>query len=153
MDLKTCRRCGTEKPLSEFHKDSGNKDGRCSYCKECNKAKTRAWSAANKGRVQEHTRKRAEQGKFRDYNLRKKYGLTREAYAALLAAQGGRCAICGSEDPGRGNKDFSVDHCHTSNQVRGLLCNTCNRGIGLLQDDPNVLERAAQYLRQAPYQP
>ena len=148
MELKHCRRCGTDKPRSEFHKDSGAKEGLCAYCKECNKAKSRAWTKANPERVREHSRKRAEAGKFREYLLKYKYGLTMEQYDALFAAQGGVCAICGRPEAGReGHKNLAVDHCHTSNAVRGLLCHSCNRALGLLQDSAEVLEKALAYLR------
>lgn len=85
-----------------------------------------------------------------------KFGLTPQAFDELLAAQGGRCAICRTDDP-RGNrvKTWSVDHDHAccpgpmscGKCVRGLLCNRCNRAIGLLRDDPAVIESAAAYLR------
>jgi len=74
-----------------------------------------------------------------------KFGLTKEAWHALLDSQGGRCAVCGSDSPG-GRGQWHTDHCHKTNKVRGLLCAGCNRGIGLLKDDPNVLLAAAIYL-------
>lgn len=75
------------------------------------------------------------------------YGVTEDHYAAMLAAQGGGCATCGRKDPGRkGYKAFMVDHCHQTGEVRGLLCNKCNTGVGLFQDNPELLLRAADYL-------
>lgn len=64
------------------------------------------------------------------------------AYAALLEMQDGRCAICGDVlvDP-------NTDHCHKDGEVRGLLCQRCNCGLGLLRDDPEILESAIKYLR------
>lgn len=87
----------------------------------------------------------------RGRRLRDKYGLTAEAYAAILKAQGGVCAICKEPQsavngPSGKVTDFHVDHCHSTNRVRGLLCNQCNRGIGLFQDSPSLLRRAAAYL-------
>lgn len=149
METKHCRKCASDKPRSEFHKDSNAKSGLTSYCKECNTAKARQWTKDNPDRVLAHSRKRATEGKFRSYNLARKYGMTDQMYAEMLQTQGGGCAICGTDDPGRGNKHFHVDHDHTSNLVRGLLCNNCNRGIGLLQDSVEVLERAAKYVRRS----
>lgn len=65
----------------------------------------------------------------------------------MLAAQGGACAICQTppEDP-RGYR-MHVDHCHSTGQVRGILCGPCNRGIGNLDDDPERCIAAAEYLR------
>jgi len=73
--------------------------------------------------------------------LRQLYGLTREAFDAMVDAQGGRCRICGR------NADLVVDHEHGSMLVRGLLCGTCNSALGLFGDDPVVIEAAARYLR------
>jgi Recombination endonuclease VII len=69
------------------------------------------------------------------------YGLTVEAYRLLLREQAGTCGICG-----RTHK-LTVDHDHQTGQVRGLLCDPCNRAVGHLQDSPGVSRRAAEYLR------
>lgn len=82
----------------------------------------------------------------RVYKLRR-HGLTEETFAALLEAQGGGCAICGSTEPGNGS--FRIDHDHDTGQVRGLLCHKCNVALGLMGDDPERLARAAAYLREA----
>ena len=68
-------------------------------------------------------------------------------YEALLAAQGGRCAICGTDTPGTIQRFFALDHDHVTGAIRGLLCYRCNIGIGNLGDDPDRLEAAARYLR------
>lgn len=86
----------------------------------------------------------------------RRYGLTPKDYDEFLARQGGRCAICGTDDPpvrGKGNgasqqlkKLFVVDHCHITGRVRGLLCRKCNTGIGGLDDDPRLVRSALKYL-------
>lgn len=79
-------------------------------------------------------------------NLRVKYGLTLEEYEAMLAKQGGKCAICcTSEWPGRHNRPH-VDHCHTTGRVRGILCTSCNSGLGRFRDRIDLLEAAIVYL-------
>jgi hypothetical protein len=82
----------------------------------------------------------------RAYRLWSKYKITAEDYDALLAKQGGVCAICGGADPRTTHGFWHVDHCHTGGQVRGLLCSTCNTGLGSFYDQPDVLRRAADYL-------
>jgi Recombination endonuclease VII len=72
------------------------------------------------------------------------YGLTPASYDELLAVQGGGCAICG-KPPAEG-KHLHVDHDHKTAQVRGLLCRSCNRAIGFLEDDRELIERAADYV-------
>ena len=69
-----------------------------------------------------------------------------EARKLFLVRQDGKCAICQTEEPGI--KGFCVDHNHVTGKLRGALCGNCNRGIGLLQDNPEVVQRAADYLRQ-----
>jgi hypothetical protein len=64
-----------------------------------------------------------------------------------LAAQGGRCAICGTDTPGTVQRFFAMDHDHETGEMRGLLCYRCNIGIGNLADDPDRLEAAARYHR------
>ena len=82
----------------------------------------------------------------RKYQLKYNYGITEEDYNFMLQQQGGKCAICSSDKPTGKWKVFAVDHCHHTNVIRGLLCNECNRGIGLLGDDSQRLRAAANYL-------
>jgi hypothetical protein len=77
------------------------------------------------------------------------YGITEAEYDAMLARQGGCCAICRTTDPSGGMKrraDWAIDHCHATGQVRGILCSACNLGIGQMGDDPARLQAAAAYL-------
>lgn len=82
--------------------------------------------------------------------MKARYGITVERYDEMLAAQGGKCAICGSPD-GRGGHPgygltFCVDHDHETQALRGLLCHPCNRGLGQFRDDPDLLRAALAYL-------
>ena len=78
-----------------------------------------------------------------EYRLRQTYGLSPEAYAAMIERQSGRCAIC------RRNALLHVDHDHESGAVRGLLCRRCNTGLGQFGDDLDLLLLAADYLKTA----
>lgn len=77
----------------------------------------------------------------KEWALQNKYNITGEDYQRMLAAQGGKCAIC--EDAG---SVLHVDHCHAQGDVRGLLCVRCNRMLGYARDKITTLERAAAYL-------
>lgn len=78
----------------------------------------------------------------------KKKGLTLEAYETMLRGQNGQCALCPHQHvKGDQRKSLVVDHCHASGKIRGLLCHSCNRAIGLLKDDAERVQRAADYLR------
>jgi hypothetical protein len=87
----------------------------------------------------------------RRYLLKTTYGITVDEYDSMVAKQGGRCAICRTEDPQSArNNVWNVDHDHDTGEVRGLLCSPCNRGMGLLQDSPDVIAKALRYLQRSP---
>ena len=92
--------------------------------------------------------KQVESEYHRNYHLKRRYGITVEEYDELLEAQGHRCKICRTDDPGGRNARFHVDHCHTTNKVRGLLCSRCNQAIGLFDESVLVLESAIKYLNE-----
>lgn len=81
----------------------------------------------------------------------RKFGLTLEDWEDLLRRQGHRCAICGSDNPGKTLAGklagtWCIDHDHKTGKVRGALCHPCNRGIGQLQDSPEIVRSALRYL-------
>lgn len=74
------------------------------------------------------------------------YGITHREFLALLEAQGDVCAICGNGEDSRDKRSLSVDHCHSTGQIRGLLCNRCNPMLGYARDNIAVLQAAIAYL-------
>lgn len=143
---KTCRKCGIVKHLADFslsRKATATRNAVYrSDCKVCCSTRAKQWFADNPERTSANKRK---------FNLAKNYGLTVADYNALLHTQGGVCAICGKDEPsehGKTGKQFrlSVDHCHTTGKIRGLLCQKCNRAIGLFGDDPILMRKAISYL-------
>ena len=82
----------------------------------------------------------------KNINLKKLYSLTIDGYEALEEAQKHVCAICKRPPSGR-YSNLAVDHCHDTGKVRGLLCDSCNRALGLFKDDPAILFSAGEYLR------
>lgn len=78
-------------------------------------------------------------------NLKFRYGITIEQYDKILDKQNSSCGICHQHEDTL-NKRLVVDHCHTTGKVRGLLCPSCNRGLGLLKDSDEVLFQAIAYL-------
>ncbi len=127
---KECTTCLEWLPLSGYSSDQPKVDGLRTRCKNC------------------------------DVRARRKnmYGLDRAAFIALVAAQGGRCAGCGSDDPGGKQGEWIIDHDHScctyasktcGRCVRGLLCNHCNLVLGHVKDDPEVLRTLASYLEEA----
>jgi Recombination endonuclease VII len=75
-------------------------------------------------------------------HLQRRYGISREEYAALLARQGGVCAICGKP----AEKTLCVDHCHSTGKIRGLLCRKCNFGLGCYAEDQAAMIATLAYL-------
>jgi len=78
----------------------------------------------------------------KSYHRKYLYGLSHEEYTRILGRQNGLCALCDSVGP------LTVDHCHDTGRVRGLLCYSCNTGIGRFGDNPERLTKAIRYLRQ-----
>jgi Recombination endonuclease VII len=83
--------------------------------------------------------------RLRDGYYRRTFGILADEFDELLAKQGGGCAICGVK-PERA-ASLHLDHDHVTGKVRAILCLSCNQGIGKFRDDPELLERAARYLR------
>ena len=80
----------------------------------------------------------------KNYLLRK-YGLSYNDWLIMWESQEGKCAICGESF--KNPASTCVDHDHNTDEIRGLLCTQCNAGIGLLHDSPEMLIKAAEYLR------
>lgn len=83
--------------------------------------------------------------------LKAAYGISAEDYEVMAEMQGFACAVCEQMDERVSEKGtehlLSVDHDHDTGRVRALLCHRCNTAIGLLRDDPNLVDRVAEYLR------
>ena len=80
----------------------------------------------------------------RKNQLKRRYGVDEQEYSAMLAAQDGKCGICGSTCSS--GRRLAVDHDHDTGRVRGLLCTNCNAGLGHFQDSKARLGKAIAYL-------
>lgn len=93
------------------------------------------------GREKDYAKEKYQKrGKF--YFKKFYYGLDKEAFLALVAEQEGKCKICGAYL----GDDLQVDHSHVCGEIRGLLCRSCNTGLGAFKDDPGLMEKAAKYI-------
>ena len=157
-----CSGCKETKPRTAFNTRTDRARGYASQCKACKilrrsavaaekrRAGYRLWVAKNPDKAKLATQRwRAKNKEYcrekRRSGTLARYGLTPAMYDALFAAQGNRCAICAADKSA--GKGWSVDHNHATGKVRAILCSACNTGIGLLRDDPGLLETAATYLR------
>ncbi len=126
---RKCNKCEEIQPIENFYRDSKSKGGRRRHCKTCSKL------TPSKQLEARH-----------EYNLMKKYGLTKEQYNQMLIDCNNRCQICGTTKPGGTSNRFCVDHCHKTNKVRGLLCWKCNCAISHFNEDVEILQKAINYL-------
>ena len=129
--MKECKKCKEVKPPTDFYKNCSHSDGLDSICKVCRKAKSKDWYHDNRERKLEHHRNRT-------------YGISTEWYEDKLKQQDFRCAGCHTHQK---DLEYSlcVDHCHTTDKPRGLLCKPCNLALGNADDNPDTLRRLAQY--------
>jgi hypothetical protein len=147
--VKVCRRCHQEKCVLEFDKCRRNADGLQSYCKVCTREYGRDWQAKHRERLSKKASERywadpeAAKRVTTDWSLRQMYGITLEEKLAMLAAQGGVCALCRQAR----SKRWHLDHNHLTGKRRGILCSQCNSLLGMAADDLGILQAAIEYLK------
>lgn len=144
MQTKRCTKCKKELDLQQFHVDKSVGKPK-SHCKSCvRESQRRAWP--------NHRRDPTTNSLYAcRSNLKRKYGMTIREYEEILCRQNQRCAICGRNENGRAYKHgqpkrFCLDHNHTTGKIRGLLCSTCNRVVGIIETRSDLLERAKNYI-------
>ena len=153
--MKTCTKCGVEKPTDSFYRSSQCSDGFHPWCKPCKKE----WHRKDYHDNQEKMLARraayalSHPREVQDTKLRGTYGITVEQYEQMVVDHNGQCAICGTYEPG-GRGRLHIDHDHTccvgkkscGKCIRGLLCSKCNSVLGYFNDDINRLQSAIDYL-------
>jgi len=138
--VKECRDCKTSKDLSAFGIDKSKTDGLSVYCKACRNAKAKVANADGRWKTTKRTGRDQT-----DSTLKHRYGITNEDRLQMIADQNGECAICKRSDV-----KLFVDHDHKTLEVRGMLCPSCNRALGIFQDSPDLLRNAIDYLQCKP---
>lgn len=140
MDSKFCPYCKQDKPLSEW---STSKN--IHYCKVCWRNRSTTFRKMHRSRHLEISKKCWSKNKDK-YNLDRKPG-GRTVYETLFFEQSGLCAICNRPETSQRYKTLTVDHCHKTEAIRGLLCSNCNRALGMFRDSLTILESAIKYLK------
>lgn len=125
--MKECPKC--HNAVAEYYSAKNH------WCKECSKAYQREWHAKNKDTPGFSTKRKSQELKWR-------YGITLEEREQMIIEQNGKCAICGVHVDSKAH----TDHCHTTGKVRGILCTTCNRGLGYFKDSAEIIQNAIRYL-------
>ena len=136
IKAKKCSICKITKDETNFGKRRGGRYLR-SECKECGAKESSKWRKNNPELVKSGLRKS---------DLRRNYGLSLQEYDELLKTQNGECAICFKKESSARRLFLSVDHDHHTDEIRGLLCNKCNRALGYFNDDCKLLQSALKYL-------
>lgn len=93
--------------------------------------------------VRKYYSKPGNKSKQKCTQLRRIYGITLEEWQEIFKAQGSCCAICKCAESER---PWDTDHCHATGKVRGILCHTCNKALGLFKDNVEALQNAIAYL-------
>lgn len=135
---------GGRKPASILKKRTYFLMRPCSTCGKLERYSTTTYCyTCHKENSKRNMKKKYCPKKNRERALRRNYGITVEQYDKMLADQEGRCKICDSVP---GIRPLCVDHCHETDKVRGLLCDSCNMMLGKAYDNPEILRRGAEYL-------
>lgn len=141
--MKQCGVCKENKDFSQFYPHRKGKNGLSHRCKRCDLDANRKYRKSHPEKVQQwHKTVRPE--KYKAYHIKSRYGLSIDQYQQMLESQYGLCAICRKPET-VGSGALSIDHCHDSGSVRGLLCRKCNTAIGQLSNQ-TLLQNAIDYL-------
>ena len=143
---KICSTCKQNKPLSEYYRRKTRKNAVQSACKVCCLRRFNAFSKTGKGKT---CQKRHFEKHQRRYTILQA-GLTVKDYENMFEQQKGRCAICKKHQLEL-LKHFDIDHNHNTGKIRGLLCPTCNKNLGLYENKQrnfkqNIVEKFKEYL-------
>ena len=138
--MKKCPKCQEIKEHECFYiqKSGRYKDKLSCWCKNCcKKQASNRWKNDKEKCLEEH-RKWVNNNKERVafHKAKSTYGITEEEYKSLKRV----CTICGSI------KNLRIDHSHQTGKVRGMLCDSCNKGLGFFKDNPMLLDRASNYI-------
>lgn len=148
MMNKTCSKCKLLKSTNDFYKQSRNSDGLRYDCKTC--ANNAVLTSKNKNPApQKEAQKRYNKRNpnvVKNTKLKHYYGIDLSTYNILAKKQNYSCYICKTPEE-KLRTALSVDHCHKTGRVRGLLCDSCNNGLGRFKDSIVFLEEAIKYLK------
>jgi hypothetical protein len=138
--MKRCSKCKIEKILSDFYIEKGGKaEGKpTAWCKQCCAEQSKKYYANNKVKSKQAHKEWVENNKERVAFTKAKssYGISEELYKKIKRT----CAICFD------SKNLVIDHSHQSGRIRGMLCSSCNKGLGFFKDNPMLLSRASDYV-------
>jgi len=134
--LHYCTRCEKFLPEQKFYFRGDKKGSNRKVQNICRKCVV----------VKNKERRMKNPSKFKSYDLKRSFGIDIDTYNKMLIEQDFKCKICSSHQSEL-VRQLSVDHCHKTGFIRGLLCSLCNTGLGKFKDDPQLLINAINYLK------
>lgn len=163
--LKLCIQCLEDKLLSDFGKDKRNISGLRNECKDCRNIyekalrngnteykkqqteNTKQWKKNNpdKAKILRDRYNKKNPTKMREAHLKFTFNVTLEQYEVMMVEQNRVCKICAL--PAESGKNLHIDHDHKTGEIRGLLCGKCNMGLGLFNDNYELINKAIEYLK------
>lgn len=129
-----CFKCRKTLSADNSYDDKSRPSGLQRECRDCCRKRKAEWHKTESGKRSAANTK-----------LKRRFGITIDDYEKMYQEQGGSCLICGAHESCNSHR-LAVDHCHETGKVRGLLCKSCNVGIGNLKDNYDLCLRAARYL-------
>ena len=142
---KTCSLCKEEKNLTEYRSRGGKQKHLLkSRCNTCLSSEHKRWVEDNPETVRQYRAK----DKWTLHKRCKRHGISEAEFWSFYEEQDGSCPIC---DKAIAAEDSAIDHNHKTGEVRGILCKSCNRALGLLGDCPGTLHRGSLYLQDKGY--
>lgn len=157
---KVCSKCKEAKDIKKFDRFPECGDGLYPSCKFCKNIVKEIHRKAHPEQIRKaYERHYAKNrvsiiNKTKEYrkknpHIQKKstlnfvYGITLEQHKLLLNINDGKCCICNKPPM---TKTLSIDHCHKTKIIRGVLCQKCNSAISFFNDDVEILQSAIKYL-------
>jgi len=136
MITLVCTKCGVEQSLEMFNKDKQKPSG---YRRECRTCIVEYWNTKGSSRAKNRRLKNPEI--LRNTEIKSRYGISLSEYKIMVSLQNSKCKICNIECD-----KLCIDHCHTTGEIRGLLCKKCNSALGFFDDNLDNLTNAIKYL-------
>tara|TARA_R110000868_G_scaffold385140_1_gene652886 strand:- start:207 stop:632 length:426 start_codon:yes stop_codon:yes gene_type:complete len=131
--IKCCTRCGEDSPITNFHKKRTSSTGLDPWCKQCKSVYRKQYFIDNQEKETIRGRLKA----WKNAGI----SISIDSYRSQSTQRNNKCDICAKQVV-----SLHVDHSHTTGKLRGLLCGSCNRALGLFQDNPDIINKAKIYL-------
>lgn len=150
--MKICTKCKENKNFSEYYPRyaTGKYFPQCKSCykqyRKDNEDYIKEYQNTEEHKESKKLWRIKNRKKTKEYALKKSFNITLDQYNQMLEEQNYSCAIC-NRHQNEFKRSLAVDHSHKTGEIRGLLCGFCNIGIGNLQDDSEITDRASKYLK------